>query len=146
MQTHFSFTTRRAAEIACVEKHVLLTALQRHGHWRGIVPRKLPSGHLRWESSAVYEVCGVLPAARNAQAESWRAAVCGKIDVDPLAAYKVITCLIGMHALKGSAGRGVEALQAHEDCDAVRVAAHRLPLTDSTMFTSGPRGTLGGSK
>lgn len=62
MQDRFSLTTRRAAEIAGVERHVLLTSLQRHGHWRGVAPRKQPNGRLLWPAVAVYEALGKLSA------------------------------------------------------------------------------------
>lgn len=61
MQDHFSLTTRRAAEIAGVERHVLLTSLQRHGHWKGVAPRRLPNRRLLWPAVAVYQALGKLP-------------------------------------------------------------------------------------
>ena len=89
-QTHFSFTTRRAAEVAGVEKHVLLTALQRHGNWRGIVPIKLPSGHLRWPAAAVYQAAGQLPQGRATPATQAREHVCAHTDADPFQSQKVL--------------------------------------------------------
>lgn len=89
MQTQFSFTTRRAAEIAGVENHVLLTSLQRHGHWRGIEPIRLPNRQLRWPSVAVYQALGKIPPNGRAPADECREFVCQQTQADPFQVHQV---------------------------------------------------------
>lgn len=90
MQTHFSLTTKRTAEIAGIAPHVLLNHYRRAGHWRGIVPRKLPSGHLRWPAAAVYQAAGHLPQDLPTPASRAREHVCQHTGADPLAAQQVL--------------------------------------------------------
>lgn len=83
MQHTFSFTTRRVAEIAGVERSAILTAFQRHGHWRGIVPRRQPNGRLLWPAQAVLQACGKLPqSARPTPTDALRDRVCAQASVD----------------------------------------------------------------
>lgn len=92
MQYHFSFTTRRAAEVAGVHPHVVLTSFRRNGHWLGIVPIKLPNGHLRWPSVAVYEALGRLPKSpRRTPSDDIREAACAATGADAFHAHKVIS-------------------------------------------------------
>lgn len=61
MHSHFSLETKQAARIASTSQQAIYTALQRHGTWEGIKPRKLPSGRLLWPRDEVLRVAGFVP-------------------------------------------------------------------------------------
>lgn len=96
MQNHFSFSTLRAAEISGLQPHVLRNHFRRNGHWRGIVPIKLPSGHLRWSSIAVYQALGKLPppAGRPTPSSLIRDRACRQADIDPFQAHRFTEYLL----------------------------------------------------
>lgn len=96
MQTHFSFSTKKAAQVAGVAPHILLNHYRRAGHWRGIVPRKLPSGHLRWPAADVYSASGHLPQGRATPATRAREYVCAHTDVDLFQSQKVLDLLFSI--------------------------------------------------
>ena len=95
MQTQFSLSTKKAAQVAGVAPHILLNHYRRAGHWRGIVPRKLPSGHLRWPAAAVYQAAGHLPQDLPTPASRAREHVCQHTGADPLAAQQTLQHLFG---------------------------------------------------
>jgi hypothetical protein len=58
LKNSFSLTTPQAAHLACVEPHVLRTHLQRHGNYKGAVPRKQPNGRLLWPRDQMLKAAG----------------------------------------------------------------------------------------
>ena len=89
MQTQFSFTTDKAAAVAGVAPHVLRNHYYRHGHYLGVVPRQLPSRHLRWPAVGLYSALGLLPAGRPTPATLARTFVCSHTAADPFQAQQV---------------------------------------------------------
>ena len=90
MQIRFALTTKAAAQALGVAPHVLLNHYRRAGHWRGIVPRKLPSGHLRWPAAAVYQASGLMPQDLPTPASRAREHVCLHTGADPLASQQTL--------------------------------------------------------
>lgn len=48
-----TYTTPVAAEKAGYSKRTPIESLSRLGHWLGVVPIKLPNGHLRWPADQI---------------------------------------------------------------------------------------------
>lgn len=94
MQTHFSISTRRAAQLAGVEPHVLITALGRHGHWKGVTPRKMPNGRLLWPSLDIYAAIGKLPPPLNRPVDRLRDHLASVSGADPFAAHQIAAALL----------------------------------------------------
>lgn len=59
MNQAFALETRELSRISCVCMGAIYAAHCRFGHFRGIVPRKLPSGHLLWAREDVERVFGI---------------------------------------------------------------------------------------
>jgi hypothetical protein len=92
MQTDFSLTTRRVAEVAGVERCAILTAFQRHGHWKTVVPRRQGNGRLLWPAVAVYQALGKLPPnGRQTPIDTARDRACRQTGVDPYQAHLIVS-------------------------------------------------------
>lgn len=61
MKTSFALLTRQVAKLANVDRSVIHSHHSRHGHWHGVVPRKLPSGRLLWRADEVHKALGLIP-------------------------------------------------------------------------------------
>lgn len=92
MQPNFSLTTRRVAEIAGVERCAILTAFQRHGHWKTVVPRRQGNGRLLWPAVAVYQALGKLPPnGRQTPTDIARDRACLQTGADPYQAHLIVS-------------------------------------------------------
>lgn len=94
---HYTSTlsTRRAAQVAGVERSAILTAFQRNGHWRGVVPHRLPKGHLLWDTSAIFHACGkILTSPRPTPHNEFRDHVCKLTGTDVLQGDKFAAYLL----------------------------------------------------
>jgi hypothetical protein len=70
--TELYLSTSVAAEIAGVAAHNLYSSFRRHGHYKGVVPRKGAAGRLSWPTEAFRaSLCGTLtcPAGSDALVE-----------------------------------------------------------------------------
>jgi len=95
MQNQLFLSTRRAAEIAGVARHVLLNHYRRAGQWHGVKPGKLASGHLTWPAVRFYQALGKLPPdARQGPAESLRDTLTARTCADPFQAQQVCAALL----------------------------------------------------
>lgn len=91
MQTNFSVTTRRVAELAGVERCAILTAFQRHGHWKTVVPRRQANGRLLWPAVGVYQALGKLPPNRSqTPTDIARDRACLQTGADPYQAHLIV--------------------------------------------------------
>ncbi|MBT9527081.1 MAG: hypothetical protein IV105_17630 [Rhizobacter sp.] len=62
MQRSFALTTRQAARLRGVEPHQPYSHFKRKGHWKGVVPSKLPNGRLLWNRDDILRAEGLVPA------------------------------------------------------------------------------------
>ena len=146
MQTHFSFTTKKAAAVAGIKPHVLLNHHQRYGHYLGVTPRQLPSRHLRWPAVEFYRALGKLPPAlRQSPAEKARDFTCQHTRTDPFQAQQVFNHLF-CESPKGDRPAGrfeyLEARAAHLISHAEAVAG----LARETMSGEEHLNTVGASR
>jgi hypothetical protein len=132
VQDQISLTTRRAADIAGVERHVLLTSLQRHGHWRGVTPRRQLNGRLLWPTMAIYQALGRLPVTGlHSPAEKLRQHLCERAPhADPFHVQAACDALLAETAHGATAQERFASLrcdladfEAHAQAVAVRVGA-----------------------
>lgn len=92
MQTNFSFTTRRVSELAGVERCAILTAFQRRGHWKTVVPRRQANGRLLWPAVAVYQALGKLPPnLGTTPTDTARYRACLQTGADPYQAHLIVS-------------------------------------------------------
>lgn len=85
-----TYSTRKASRLIGVEPHVLYSNYRRHGHYRGLKPRKGRAGRLYWPADAVQALA--LPPESEwpegiAQWLGFVAMVSGSTDLDRVAAY-----------------------------------------------------------
>lgn len=73
---NFGLSLKRVCEISGVPSEVVRTSLKDKGHWRLIVPRKLPNGRLLFDAVAVFKACGKLPKTPPGPAEEIRDHIC----------------------------------------------------------------------
>jgi len=83
-------TTRAAAALFGVDIQTLQSAHKMHGHYKSVVPRKLPNGRLAWPVLEIYKAIGKLSSApRHDPATKLRELVCATVpDLDPFQAQR----------------------------------------------------------
>lgn len=118
MQANFSLTTRRVAELAGVDRCAILTAFQRHGHWRNVVPRRQGNGRLLWPAVAVYQSLGKLPPnLSQSPTDTARDRACLQTGADPYQAHLIVS-----HALS----EGVVGATPRERLDDLKASLYEL--------------------
>ena len=86
-------STRRTAQLANVEPHVILMRLQRDGAFKGIKPRKAENGHWVWPAADVYKALGLFPDSRRPDAQGLQDRAIEATGADVLAAHLVVDWL-----------------------------------------------------
>lgn len=127
MKPPFGLTTPQLCAIAGVERHIPLTAFRRNGHWKGVVPRKLPNGRLLWPAVQAYQALGKLPpAGRPSPASLLREAVCSRSpDADPFQAQQATEALFSEQSTGATLDLQVGNLLTDLKLLSELVAAHR---------------------
>ncbi len=90
---HLYFSTSKVAQLAQVERHVILAAVQRNQHWKGIKPQRLANGHWAWPAVQVYQALHMLPAdlPKRDAATLARVALCSSYpELDPWHAQQTL--------------------------------------------------------
>lgn len=86
-------STRRTAQLADVEPHVILMRLQRDGYFKGIKPRKAENGHWVWPAAEVYKALGLFPDSKRPDAQGLQDRAIQATGADVLAAHLVVDWL-----------------------------------------------------
>jgi hypothetical protein len=101
MSAAIYLSTRAAAKLADVEPHVLYTSYRRHGHWRGVTPRKAADGRLSWPADLVRAASvpsGPLPGGADVWIE-WAHSVAPELSESGL--YTLAVAQYGSEATPG---------------------------------------------
>lgn len=97
-------STRRTAQLAKVEPHVILMSLARKGNYRGITPRKGPNGHWIWEAAEVYKALGLFPDSKRPGAKGLQDRVIEATGADVYSAHLVVDWLHETSRIAPTAG------------------------------------------
>lgn len=86
-------STRRTAQLAGVEPHVIVMRLQRAGNYLGVKPRKAENGNWVWPVAEVYKALGLFPASKRSAAQGLQDRAIEATGADVLAAHLIVDWL-----------------------------------------------------
>jgi hypothetical protein len=141
--TPLYYTIAQAAPLAGITEGAFRGELQRSPHeFRGCPVLRADNGRIRLPAVKFLEALGLLPTVRNERAEALRSAVCDRVGVDPLAAYRTITCLMELRAIAEDCPSAAD-LQAWDDYQTVSAVAVAAPENGRSSFIARARVNVG---
>lgn len=117
--TPIYLSTRRVAQLDGVEKHVVDMSLQRKGHYKGVVPKKLANGHYAWPAAEVYAALGLFDESKRPAAQGLQDRIIEATGADLLATHRVTGWLFETSRDALTAREAIDEMQA----DSVDVVA-----------------------